>query len=189
MTKRNITMESGAANAALHWEEDGVPHRLDVEVRLMTVPGEHQTTHHAKITDPYRVAVTGTIKSKRPSGYWQDEGGGQVGDYVDWESAKPGRRFPADIAELIKTVWGWHLNDVKAACAHQTVVWEQGPYGRQPSLELTEPCEESGYRYGSAWLVEPLSEDQLATIRRLIEVLRKNGTGVGPNHPVIRVHA
>lgn len=51
----------------------------------------------------------------------------------------------------------WHLNAMKAGCRHQTVVWEEGRYGqRQPSLHLTEPCPVTGYRYGTAWLCEPL---------------------------------
>jgi hypothetical protein len=50
----------------------------------------------------------------------------------------------------------WHLNGMRAGCAHQTVVWENHEqYGyRQPSHSKTLPCPITGYKYGHAWLSE-----------------------------------
>jgi hypothetical protein len=59
----------------------------------------------------------------------------------------------------------WHLNTMRAGCAHQTVVWEDSRYGVRPSLERTPVCPVSGYRYGSAWLVEVLPDTVLVKCR------------------------
>lgn len=66
----------------------------------------------------------------------------------------------------------WHLNGMRAACAHQSVVWEDSDYGRRPSLTLTEPCSLSGYRYGSAWLADPMPADVLSYFRAVAETGR-----------------
>lgn len=58
-----------------------------------------------------------------------------------------------DIAELIR-IGAYHLNDMQAACDHQTV---QGS-GRD-ALDNTPPCPVTGYKYGHAWLVKPLPDD------------------------------
>lgn len=60
----------------------------------------------------------------------------------------------------------WHLNTMRAGCAHQTVVWEDTPYHR-PSLERTKPCPETGYRYGSSWLVELVPAEVVTRLREL----------------------
>jgi hypothetical protein len=60
----------------------------------------------------------------------------------------------------------WHLNGLKAGCAHQTVVWEDSPY-RRPSLDLTPACPVSGYQYGHAWLVKLLPPGFLNLVRDL----------------------
>lgn len=64
----------------------------------------------------------------------------------------------------------WHLNTMRAACAHQAPVYAPDRYGREvPSLDLTPACPETGYKYGHAWLVEPMPAEVLAYFRRLIE--------------------
>lgn len=44
----------------------------------------------------------------------------------------------------------WHLNAMRAGCTHQRAAG----WGRQD--DIGKPCPECGYRYGSAWLFEPL---------------------------------
>ena len=59
----------------------------------------------------------------------------------------------------------WHLNGMRAGCAHQVPVMETDQYGRTvPSLDLTPPCPLTGYKYGHAWLVEPLPADIIAEV-------------------------
>ena len=61
-----------------------------------------------------------------------------------------------------------HHNSLKAQCAHQ---W--APLG--PREARPEPCEETGYKYGDEWLVEPLPEDFLTRLRAVFE-------GCDPQH-------
>ena len=70
-------------------------------------------------------------------------GGGQ------WQGSAPRR---------LKDLWDrWHLNDMRAGCEHQRALgWTS--YDDHPS----EPCPECGYKFGSAWLFEPLPEDFMA---------------------------
>lgn len=57
----------------------------------------------------------------------------------------------------LRRVWArWHLNDLRPGCTHQ------GGTGR----EIGEACPFTGYRYGHAWLVEPL------TLSGAIDILR-----------------
>lgn len=95
----------------------------------------------------------------------------------------------------------WHLNDMRAGCEHQRadgwgerridpdkptdtyglhfegqrapswnlLVWVRP--GEHPDGLLGKPCEVCGYRYGTAWLYEPVPEDVLAFVaERLLPV-------------------
>lgn len=55
-----------------------------------------------------------------------------------------------ELVELCGIGTRWHLNSMRGACAHQAV--STTTQGRRTAS----PCPVSGYRYGSAWLAEPL---------------------------------
>lgn len=62
--------------------------------------------------------------------------------------------------------WGtWrHLNDMRAGCEHQRAMgWKS--YDEHPS----EPCPVCGYKYGTAWLVEPLPAEVYSFVESLPE--------------------
>lgn len=97
--------------------------------------------------------------------------------------------WTADACEILADAGDrWHLNGMRAGCSHQVVVWEDGEYGRRPSLTETVPCRTSGYRYGHAWLVEPMPADGVGYFRVLVEtgrppvwtVTRDGGQVAGP---------
>lgn len=55
----------------------------------------------------------------------------------------------------IAEVWRrWHLNDMRAGCAHQ----------RGQAHEVGDLCESCGYRYGHSWLYEELPADIVAEV-------------------------
>jgi hypothetical protein len=118
---------------------------------------------------------------------------GQMLDYLSADLARP-IIAPADLAAL-RAIWGrWHLNDLRAGCAHQRAEgWRERPidptkptraYGRHcpgqrgdswnmltwvtraehPEGLLSHPCPVCGYKYGSAWLYEELPADVRATL-------------------------
>lgn len=77
----------------------------------------------------------------------------------------------SELEELAAIGEEWHLNGMRSGCAHQVPVYETDRFGhRVPSLDLTPACPETGYRYGSAWLVEPMAS---ADEKRLRELLAK----------------
>lgn len=135
--------------------EDGDRVWIEIEIRETNRPA--QTTDHQAVNNYRELAISGAIagKGRRNADQW-----GQVRAEAAGAMANPAKGITEDdVAELVSVWKRWHLNGMQARCAHQTVVWEDSRYGRRPSLELTQPCPESGYRYGSAWLVTPLPAD------------------------------
>ena len=141
---------------------DGEPYgykrllRVTVELRIERLERQdtYETVEHETVTAPLDFAITTHIwrpdlrdivycgATARPLR--------EIVDYAaGWDA-----RMVAALADLER----WHLNDLKAGCAHQGVVYEDSPYGRRPSLSLTPPCPVTGYRYGTKWLIEPLPE-------------------------------
>ena len=156
-----------AAQGFLGRTEDG--DRVWIRIEIRESDRTAQTVEHEWVDRPRELSISGSITYK---GHRNASGGGQnIGDAAA-AMHKPAKGLTEDdIADLV-TVWKrWHLNGLKASCAHQTVVWEDRPYGRRPSLELTKPCPVQAeaaaedehapkpYRYGTAWLVKPLPTD------------------------------
>lgn len=112
-----------------------------------------------------------------------------------WDHAKISRLFD---------LWDrWHLNGMRAGCAHQKAEgWEKRPidqskpttaYGKHfpgqvsdswnmltwvtpkehPEGLLTKPCPVCGYRYGSEWLYENIPTDVLSEIDKFPEATEK----------------
>lgn len=81
-----------------------------------------------------------------------------------------------DMPSPLRRVWArWHLNDMNAGCTHQGGA----------SRVIGEPCPFTGYRYGSAWLVDPLTLSGALDILRVMDasssvtVLAHDGIAVG----------
>lgn len=83
-------------------------------------------------------------------------------------------------------IWDvWHLNDMKAGCSHQRVMIQAmnhthgekffyaDNYSEVVKIPEFKKCSECGYKYGSAWLHEPLPED-------VIEFIKGFATGKTP---------
>lgn len=69
----------------------------------------------------------------------------------------------ADVESLLSIWRRWHLNDMRAGCAHMPADARQR-FGRRETVE----CEAgSGYKYGHAWLIEPLPADVVREVERL----------------------
>jgi len=73
-----------------------------------------------------------------------------------------------DLADLMAE-WDSGAVSLNAGCAHQTVVYDEKPY-RRPSLERTQPCPHTGYRYGSAWLCKPPPAEVVKRFEELVGV-------------------
>lgn len=68
------------------------------------------------------------------------------------------------IAKLLEVWDRWHLNSLRAGCEHQRRLgWDSLPHEET----IGKACPVCGYKYGSAWLHEPLPEDVIDFIKSL----------------------
>lgn len=128
----------------------------------------------AKVTRPNAQTVT---HDPAPVSTVRASFQGEVIEYRHREPCAAGQiiisyrdEMPADVV----AAWDrWHLNDVRSHCAHQdsALPWDVVP-----------PCEETGYRAGTAWLVEPLTVDGaeqcIAAVGGSAHVFAKDGVVV-----------
>lgn len=132
----------------------------DPEREVQTV--EHETVRYGDV--PF-ISITWEYGTKRE--LRNGNGGGGAGIDPEVIAALPAtaRKRAERILELADR---WHLNTMRAGCAHQGIVYETDRYGREvPSLSLTPPCPLTGYEYGHAWLVEVPPAEVLAELREL----------------------
>ena len=60
-------------------------------------------------------------------------------------------------SNVLRDLWRrWHLNSMRSHCDHQN---------RAIAWDVVAPCEQTGYRAGSAWLFERVPSDVLDAIR------------------------
>ncbi len=143
-----------------------------VTLELRTSEGNHQTVTHETITDPLTVSLTGEECINR-FGRRDYLGGGQIVDTLaDITTPAPGWSLE-EIREL-RTLWDrWHLNTMRAACAHMVpddLAREDNGYGgtRISTSDPRNVCPVSGYKYGHAWLTEPVPADVVARLEYLM---------------------
>lgn len=141
---------------------------VDLEIRRR--PGTATTVDHVDIVDPLEVSLTGTVHEYR---HREPYGAGQIVDTLaDIVTPAPGWTLE-EIRELA-TLWDrWHLNTMRAACAHMVpgdLVREDNGYGgtRISTSDPRNVCPDTGYRYGHAWLVEPVPADVVARLEELM---------------------
>lgn len=164
--------------------------RVIITAQLEHHEGADTTVDHQPISERLRFTVSGVVEERRAAGgRWKEISGGQcIGALRRVTSFKSG--WDAGRASGAIALWErWHLNDLTAACAHQRPV-RSGRYLTVPTasggqldiaqlgnysnvnagdlsatdVNLRLVCGETGYRYGTAWLVDPLPAAVLAQI-------------------------
>ena len=149
-------------------------YRMRVDFGLRHHTGREWTTiEHEVITDYWEFSASG--------GLWRngsEDTFGQMLHYLtklDPDRRAPGWNKVTDVRSL-RTIWErWHLNGMNAACAHMTddvLVYEPDGYGGQRISCSGTVCPETGYTYGKAWLVEPLPDEVITEVRRLLALAR-----------------
>ncbi len=170
------TPEHGIAVGTVPGGDYGYKANLPVTVRVRIERLERNETYHTieheQVTRPWGLSITTAVWN--PRGDDTLAGGATAAPLREVAAHGRPREEWADgtLPYLASIHDRWHLNAMKAACAHQEVVYERGPAGRRPSLTETRPCPVTGYRYGSAWLVEPLP-------RLIVDDLLRMFTGPG----------
>ena len=153
--------------------QDGTTVRVEMRLRVANPDQPRETVDHATIeAGTVELSVTyveyrgnprpNTATDNIPDSRWVAFGAGVA-------QALSHVKQTDEVRQLATLAERWHLNAMKAGCAHQDVVWEDSNYGRRPSLKLTAPCPVTGYRYGTAWLAEPLPADVLVQVAEFIE--------------------
>lgn len=140
---------------------------------------------HEPIPYPDVLSITGEVcdLSKRRNSDAFIVGAGQVVDAVR-EVTKPDGTLTVEDLNRLADLWqAWHLNTMRSACAHMdlSVVPDDlpdhlpyfdrksGNQDRQGWMLANIVCPTSGYRYGSAWLAEPVPDDVVAEIVTIID--------------------
>lgn len=143
--------------------------RVGVDIRIERIAGPKQTVTHEETTDFLDFSITTHVWNPRGNDW--EAGGATVAplrQIVNY-AAPFNEASVLEIAELGK----WHLNALTAGCVHQPkgkdLPMRDGKYSKEIDLDAIPLCPESGYKYGSAWLVRPLPADLLDTVRRLFE--------------------
>lgn len=142
-----------------------------VQITLKREDRTRETVEHEQISNPLDLAISGHTFDKG-SQRWDIDSGGQI---VDTLTRMDPRRLAdgwtsEDVTALHELWQRWHLNTMRGACAHQEVVYEDEAK-RRPSLDLTPPCPHTGYRYGHAWLTDPLPDEAVELAHRLAGML------------------
>lgn len=101
---------------------------------------------------------------------WSRDQCGQMAEYLKTLSAEEYKLNPGWTSKMLDrliAIWErWHLNDLRSGCAHQR------RWGWNAKDHLNQPCPICGYRYGNAWLFEPVPDSVIEWLFALPEGLR-----------------
>ena len=156
--------------------------KVTVDIRMEQLAGAHETTEHQTIAGPLDFAITANVWKPNESDLVET---GQVGDLLDHLDS---HALDAEAARfLAKAADEWHLNAMRAACAHQDTTVPEGVtdiIGWR--LDNIPPCEIDGYRYGSKWLIEPLTDEFVRDLLRILaDPIKRRRIYVHPDLPGI----
>lgn len=172
---------------------------LTIELRDITREDPKRTVSGDTVSRYVELAITGErfeYRHRDPSSAGQNLG--DLRDLVADEGAELNYPRE-DLREVLRIWERWHLNGMTAGCQHQLRDgWHKRPidprkpldtYGRHyegqqsatwnmlawvterehPEGLLSRPCPECGYKYGSAWLLDPLPVEVAETLARVFE--------------------
>jgi hypothetical protein len=149
--------------------DDGARVYVSGHLYRQSVSRERQTITHGTVVDPENlggtvVAFTGTKNSSRnfANGRHDESFIARVTSPAD------GWTLP-EVRELYTIIKRWHGNAFRAGCAHIDTSGKS-----QDELLDHAVCPETGYGYGSQWLVDPLPDE---VRNRFIELMGKGRSG------------
>lgn len=139
--------------------DDGQTVTLEIRLEERTIAPSTRSVEHGPVSPAApRLSISALIYGPRCREPWA------AGQCIEGAAAvTSGPWSAADRARLLEIWRRWHLNDMRAACAHMDLPAETSYEARR---HIT--CPLTGYRYGSAWLAEELPADVLADVRRFM---------------------
>lgn len=148
--------------------DDGDEVYVEIELECISGGPRETITHEVFDGTAMRLSVSGHYYDKRAAKQKNDwTGGGQCVEKLRAVTPLAGSWTLQELTELADMWDRWHLNDMRAGCVHQTP--SKGDARHQ--LTTTPPCPETGYRWGHAWLYEPLPVDVVEQARRFRDKL------------------
>jgi hypothetical protein len=116
---------------------------------------EATTINHQKVFSYQTLSICGEVIEYRKQ---NANNFGQICERLS-EITQPAKGFTLKDIAKIKEIWErWHLNDLQSHCAHQdkAIKWDQ-----------VDPCFLTGYKAGSAWLLNELPQEIINEIKSL----------------------
>jgi len=142
--------------------------RVYVNMELRRKSGNFTTQDLNKLTEYTEFTASGLVIPKGHRNAYQS---GQCLDTL-LTVTKPAKGITLDQIREIHTCWkNFHLNGLEAGCTHQD----------PETAKVGDVCQHCCYRYGSAWLVHPMSEYRIKIIENLMDVLNKMPTTYSGN--------
>lgn len=151
-------------------EGDYVVVTLEIRTRKGEGFGFQSVSHEVLHGDVIEVSLMGEAGSKYAPRSVRSAG--QIVDMLS-EITKPAPGWTLSEIRRVRELWErWHLNTMRAACAHmdtETLVREDNRFGgTHISTKAPENvCPVTGYQYGHAWLTEEVPAEVLDELRHL----------------------
>lgn len=118
--------------------------------------GDRQSVQHETVMDPVTLSLTSAVFKGKKNISRNHITSGATLEHLG-RITRPALGYTlADVRELHEVGTHWHLNTMRAACAHMDV--PKGETGTE-LLDAGIVCPETGYRWGHAWLTEELPID------------------------------
>jgi hypothetical protein len=148
---------------------------LYAQVELRTHSGHYLTVEHVLVADPLEFAASGSVW--RSSRSRDCHIAGQCLDLLTEPGFLPAAQWSVSDVHSLHTLWKrWHLNTMRAGCVHMPEF--SYPQGQDPESrerwDNRPVCPETGYRWGNSWLTEPLPEDVVTEVQRLIDLVSRS---------------
>jgi hypothetical protein len=136
--------------------------RVYVEISLQTKDGTNfRTTAHEPAGEYTELSIMGMTVDFRGR---QVSSAGQINMHVSKVNPEKFSYWTrSDIRSLFNIWRWWHLNGMTPGCDHMELPADTSYDARKHIV-----CPETGYRYGSAWLVRELPADVIAEVERLM---------------------
>ena len=161
-------------NYTIKLENATVRAELEVELREQK-PGGRRATDLEPNVGGIELSISAMMWQRGERERWLEWSAGQCIESIE-------QSFGAipEIAKLCSIWRRWHLNGMRAGTVEQERALEDMAPAIYPESHYDKACahlgsallyEDRGYRYGTAWLFEPLPEDVIADIQNICGAL------------------
>lgn len=136
--------------------------RVFLHIEMDHVVRDGETIDHTPVQAMTRVSLQASIVAR--GGRSVIAAGQCMSDLASVTKCAPGWT-KRDIQRVLDFWHRWHLNDMRAECSHMDLPTD-------PSWDVRRhvTCPETGYRYGAAWLYEPLTDEARNTFNAIMEL-------------------